>query len=281
MPLTHFRTPLACSILFVVSGAIALPAAADSNEIRLSSDTHGPTLQVPIVETPRQKLITNSMQSMAGGLAGEDAQQACGCDGYFIGDWVVSTASLDNGPGPGAQGVVISSQFESPDSLLLLVEWTNWNDGHGGNISSDCTSFAFEGNSRWWVRCDAVVRDSMVSCACDGLFSVGQRVISTASLETGPGAGATGTVVGAFIFSDAGNVLVEWDGWFDGHGGNGYGSELCPPTLESGDSRWYVDCTSLVPMISTSEPCLADLDGNGLVDGADLNVLLASWGVCP
>jgi hypothetical protein len=34
-------------------------------------------------------------------------------------------------------------------------------------------------------------------------------------------------------------------------------------------------------MISTSEPCLADLDGNGLVDGADLNVLLASWGVCP
>ena len=85
MPLSHFRTPLACSILFVVSGAIALPAAADSNEIHLSSETHAPTFQLPMVETPRQKLITNSMQSMAGGLAGEDAQQACGCDGYFIG----------------------------------------------------------------------------------------------------------------------------------------------------------------------------------------------------
>jgi hypothetical protein len=27
--------------------------------------------------------------------------------------------------------------------------------------------------------------------------------------------------------------------------------------------------------------CVADLDGNGSVDGADLSTLLGSWGVCP
>lgn len=30
-----------------------------------------------------------------------------------------------------------------------------------------------------------------------------------------------------------------------------------------------------------SAACIADLDGDGDVDGADLSVLLSSWGVCP
>ena len=29
------------------------------------------------------------------------------------------------------------------------------------------------------------------------------------------------------------------------------------------------------------DTCVADLDGNGSVDGADLSILLGSWGVCP
>ncbi len=28
-------------------------------------------------------------------------------------------------------------------------------------------------------------------------------------------------------------------------------------------------------------PCPADLNGDGFVDGADLGILLASWGACP
>ena len=39
-------------------------------------------------------------------------------------------------------------------------------------------------------------------------------------------------------------------------------------------STWGI-CDSDDPL-----DCLADIDGNGLVNGADLTIILSNWGVC-
>jgi len=47
----------------------------------------------------------------------------------------------------------------------------------------------------------------------------------------------------------------------------------------AGSPQATVNATSQVP--SAPPPVLGDLDGNGQVDGADLGLLLSSWGTCP
>ena len=82
-------------------------------------------------------------------------------------------------------------------------------------------------------------------CVCGGAFFEGQRVQAIVSSPSGNGLpiGATGTVV----MGGSGNppILVQWDGWSGGHGGNcsyyGCGTRCS----DSGSSRWFVQCDEI------------------------------------
>ena len=269
-------TPRTFALAFLIASGTTVAVTASNAE---NINGGGASIQSRTPVKLKQEHGTENTEYMTlGGLAGGDsyAEETCGCEDLFIGDWVIATSNLDNGPGPGSLGVIISSK---DGGLELLVEWESWNDGHAGNYVDACTPYEMEGNSRWWVRCKDVVRDAMMPCACDGMFHIGQRVISNSLQESGPGPGATGTIVGG---KELGlSLLVESDNWYDGHAGNGHGSSLCPPALEAGNSRWFVNCASVVPMVTNKPACASDIDGNGIVDGADLQVLLGSWGTCP
>ena len=47
---------------------------------------------------------------------------------------------------------------------------------------------------------------------------------------------------------------------------------------DSSGAVYYDDITL---MASEGMPCPADLNGDGIVDGADLGLMLGGWGVCP
>ena len=59
----------------------------------------------------------------------------------------------------------------------------------------------------------------------------------------------------------------------------------CPPCLADFNGDGRVDGADLPIVLSSwgSCPgaCPADIDGNGIVDGADLSAVLSSWGICP
>ena len=74
---------------------------------------------------------------------------------------------------------------------------------------------------------------------------------------------------------------INSDGWVDG-GGNGF-YETCPACPADLDGNGIVDGADLSVLLanwaSTGGP--ADITGDGLVDGSDLSTLLGYWGACP
>ena len=79
---------------------------------------------------------------------------------------------------------------------------------------------------------------SNISCVCNSLWYVGDRVTKTGSASGGPPIGTEGTAISGSPSSPP--FLVEWDNWFNGHDGNG--AAACPETPDSGTSRWWIEC---------------------------------------
>jgi hypothetical protein len=79
-------------------------------------------------------------------------------------------------------------------------------------------------------------------CYCTGYgYDVGDRVELLVNNPDGHPtlfAGMTGTVICDALGYPP--VLVSWDGWQEGHDGNGYCE--CPPTALPDTSGWYVEC---------------------------------------
>ena len=142
-------------------------------------------------------------------------------------------------------------------------------------VLASCSLFAFgQGETH--------AEEDSDSCVCLGWLQEGEKVISTYELESGPGAGRTGEVVGGFTLSFGGSsiryALVSFDGWHEGHGGAGW--ESCLGNIQS-DQCWWVKCNWLVKLPESGPPCDGDLNKDGIVDGADLVILLGNWGFCP
>lgn len=81
-----------------------------------------------------------------------------------------------------------------------------------------------------------------VSCACEGNYSVGDRVqLLTANPDgaTNLPAGKIGTVVSGITYVRSW-LFISWDNWQEGHPGNGHA--MCPATMLGDASGWYAEC---------------------------------------
>ena len=140
-------------------------------------------------------------------------------------------------------------------------------NGSGGNAALGTPAE----HNIWLANIMAGAGATPVDCVCDGVWSVGDRVVKFQ--ETGSGGPAVGSV--GTVFSGAvGNppLLVAWDG-FAGHDGNGFDS--CPPNPTTDLNGWYVNCDEVR---EAPTACEGDVNGDGRVDVEDLLIVLANWG---
>jgi len=122
----------------------------------------------------------------------------------------------------------------------------------------------------------------IIDCVCESNYSVGDQVQllvdnpDDGTLLTG----ATGTVVCGWLLGGVTDrLLVRWDDWYDGHE-NGEVCD-CDPAEDTGvQNCWFVDCDQIQPFVSGSD-CAEDINGDGVVNVADLLQLIGAWGVCP
>ncbi len=77
---------------------------------------------------------------------------------------------------------------------------------------------------------------------CGGAFRIGDVVSLDVSRAIAGGKLHPGAV-GRIVSSDGSSVLVEFSGFTDGHGGNGWST--MPSVADVGTSRWWVACTQL------------------------------------
>lgn len=244
-------------------------------------------------DSTKRQVDPNHEISQHGGLA-EDfgipgfGDRVCSCSEYRIGDLVVSRYAYDNGLSAGKLGIILGGRtLEGGDIKELLVGWTEFQGGHTGLDLQDCPDVMSDSediqNACTYVLCEDVVPVPIIQCACHQQILAGQRVITNHTMTSGPGPGATGTVLaGLDQGAGSGFLLVAFDSWDEGHGGNGFTDQTCPRTDEEGSNRWFVSCEEFYPIILPAPPaCTGDLDQNGIIDGADLQVLLGNWGFCP
>ena len=211
------------------------------------------------VSTPQIRANAPSAMTAAGGIAID-----CGCGDYSANERVYAIVESIEGSGLPlhARGRVISGDSDFPDRIL--VEWEDWDGGHNGGPGSaqpECPPLELEGNARWWVRCTDLARFETVDCVCDGIYRVGDRVaalVDEPNNATGVLAGRTGSVVSGY--SSGLPLLIEWDNWAEGHGGNGFTE--CPPNeSDTAMNRWWTDCENVTPIETQSTAwCACDAE---------------------
>ena len=244
------------SAVAVLTCSSATLIAAIADEGRVNARTTDEAVERPQLgrsqnTTSAPTVRANAPSAMtAAGTASIDCTCAAA---YDVGDLVY--ALVENIEGSGlplhARGRVVSGDFSLTNHVL--VEWDDWNDGHGGNGRGDCPPIVEQGESRWWVPCAEIAAFEDVTCVCDGSYRVGDRVAALIDNPNGASvlAGATGSVVSGYDIDGGLALLVEWDAWNGGHGGNGF--TMCPPNESSTAlNRWWTDCENVIAIETQS-----------------------------
>jgi hypothetical protein len=87
-----------------------------------------------------------------------------------------------------------------------------------------------------------------IDCVCSGEFVQGEAIyapFANAGMTTGLAAGTTGNVIaGNQPQAPTFGLLVQYNNWHEGHNGR-CASSTCGQCTQSGDSKYYVSCTSV------------------------------------
>ena len=106
--------------------------------------------------------------------------------------------------------------------------------------------------------------------------------------EPPPQPGGCCVTTGCLLLSEE-NCMMLGGLWL----GDSIPCTACPPTgacctCDGCIVTWESECDALggdwlqgLPCTDCPPPCSGDINGDGIVDGADLSALLATWGVCP
>lgn len=171
----------------------------------------------------------------------------CACSGTFaVGESVqaaVASPSGARGLAAGTNGRAISGGGSPP----LLVRWSGWTGGHTGNCGAStcgaCTTSRI--SDSWYVQCSELTSNRL-TCGCGGQFSPGDRVVAlfdSPSSARGIRQGHVGTVIAGS--NGTLPVLIEWDGWTEGHNGLCFNANCGTCVASPTNNRWYTACEQL------------------------------------
>ncbi|HMN97269.1 MAG TPA: choice-of-anchor Q domain-containing protein [Phycisphaerales bacterium] len=223
-----------------------------------------------------------------------------------------TTVVLEPDPNPALPSVVaILTNVDGPPGATASLAQVGWNPHPGApglteeGLVGDLSTSIADGAHRTQIRVPITlatlwpdvdpgsVRLSIWDDEVNGWRLAVARNIGAAANGSGGPAGLFSLVLGAGgppppLSTELGDHGVYWDGValagfafanVDRAGEFGVGRALCQADL---DGDGVIDGTDLGVIIGAwgSAGGSADLDGNGLVDGADLAALIAEWGPC-
>ena len=217
--------------------------------------------------------VNPNQTDAGGGLSTDDDSGSSGSSsssrllGDINGDGIVN--SQDLGELLGSWGPCLGCPADldgdgvvgSADLGLLLGNWTVAAQSSSSSLTSQSSSSSLASQSS--------------SSSSVGLFGdiTGDGVVNGADL---------GALLGRWGESDLGNVAdLTGDGTVDGADlGSLLGAWTVTSQPSSSSPTSQSSSSSNSPSSSSSSRLLGDINGDGVVDGADLGILLGSWGVC-
>jgi hypothetical protein len=255
----------------------------ESNVATPSSGTGGAVTATSVAVTLRDCTFTRNTAHGRGGAAYLEGGIVEDCQ--FIGNTSAVSAVMSEAGGLFmairngflGTGLIRRTRFEGNSAVRSGALTVQWSSVPAGSLVENCD---FIGN---------FTNDSIISKA-GALQAAGALTVRDCAFEgnwSPSGRSIYGTTFAPAMFVlencsfDACCQVFPPFGFVDG-GGNAY-EPTCPACIADVDCDGAVGASDLGALLATfaTNAALTDLNGNGVVDGADLTMVLDAWGDCP
>ncbi len=245
-------------LILVTSWGLAVQAGSNDgpsttafiDQSSFQNDTSQPALTAAAAETT---VPVNGYDPNYSSTADLKTGGLCACGGRFrVGDRVV--AAVDNpssatGILTGHTGTVgCGSATIAPP---IYIGWDDWTGGHNSLENCDCPEgWVFNDDAGYFVDCDEIkpIVNPSAQSVCGGSYWAGSRVRAIVDNPEGASGifiGREGRVVCAKDDPTNPPLLVDWDGWSQGHQQSSYCDDPATSAPIDINPNWWVQCNEV------------------------------------
>ena len=310
------KSPDVAAAGLTVAGKLVAPSAGTLTFEQLSVSSGGQFLQRNSTVLVNQALASQSggVCYLQGPVLAETVSTAVGGQNRVAGDTDVF-ANYTNAGSTVIQRGILYIYGSLTNTGTMTGDFNNGvlpptpGDGYsiGGDYVVSASSSIVLPDPVWWLRVggdfDVAIDDAsrfvmdQATLELTGLSAAPTQAVEVIAADLGPvnaGFSTTNFLLGALRIRAGATVhLVDAHGNAAGAGNEAiYVNSLMVPagaTLVTNGLKVYTRAATIVGSVSNpadivvvpgTPPCIADLFGDGIVNGADLGILLANWGAC-
>jgi hypothetical protein len=310
------KSPDVAAAGLTVAGKLVAPSAGTLTFEQLSVSSGGQFLQRNSTVLVNQALASQSggVCYLQGPVLAETVSTAVGGQNRVAGDTDVF-ANYTNAGSTVIQRGILYIYGSLTNTGTMTGDFNNGllpptpGDGYsiGGDYVVSASSSIVLPDPVWWLRVggdfDVAIDDAsrfvmdQATLELTGLSAAPTQAVEVIAADLGPvnaGFSTTNFLLGALRIRAGATVhLVDAHGNAPGAGNEAiYVNSLMVPagaTLVTNGLKVYTRAATIVGSVSNpadivvvpgTPPCIADLFGDGIVNGADLGILLANWGAC-
>jgi hypothetical protein len=310
------KSPDVAAAGLTIAGKLVAPSAGTLTFEQLSVSSGGQFLQRNSTVLVNQALASQpgGVCYLQGPLLAETVSTAVGGQNRVAGDTDVF-ANYTNGGSTVIQRGILYIYGSLTNTGTMTGDFNNGllpptpGDGYsiGGDYVVSASSSIVLPDPVWWLRVggdfDVAIDDAsrfvmdLATLELTGISAAPTQDVEVIAADLGPvnaGFSTTNFLLGALRIRAGATVhLVDAHGNAPGAGNEAiYVNSLMVPagaTLVTNGLKVYTRAATIVGSVSNpadivvvpgTPPCIADLFGDGIVNGADLGILLANWGAC-
>jgi hypothetical protein len=310
------KSPDVAAAGLTVAGKLVAPSAGTLTFEQLSVSSGGQFLQRNSTVLVNQALASQSggVCYLQGPVLAETVSTAVGGQNRVAGDTDVF-ANYTNAGSTVIQRGILYIYGSLTNTGTMTGDFNNGvlpptpGDGYsiGGDYVVSASSSIVLPDPVWWLRVggdfDVAIDDAsrfvmdQATLELTGISAAPTQAVEVIAADLGPvnaGFSTTNFLLGALRIRAGATVhLVDAHGNAPGAGNEAiYVNSLMVPagaTLVTNGFKVYTRAATIVGSVSNpadivvvpgTPPCIADLFGDGIVNGADLGILLAGWGAC-
>jgi hypothetical protein len=310
------KSPDVAAAGLTVAGKLVAPSAGTLTFEQLSVSSGGQFLQRNSTVLVNQALASQSggVCYLQGPVLAETVSTAVGGQNRVAGDTDIF-ANYTNAGSTVIQRGILYIYGSLTNTGTMTGDFNNGllpptpGDGYsiGGDYVVSASSSIVLPDPVWWLRVggdfDVAIDDAsrfvmdQATLELTGISAAPTQAVEVIAADLGPvnaGFSTTNFLLGALRIRAGATVhLVDAHGNAPGAGNEAiYVNSLMVPagaTLVTNGFKVYTRAATIVGSVSNpadivvvpgTPPCIADLFGDGIVNGADLGILLANWGAC-